>query len=104
MALSMAKIRKLTMAKDLRMAKGHVMTKDQFAATGATYRGTLGEAARAGYYTARACEKMGQSVTDAEWADIQNFGMMMDCSVTYCLPVNGKRRRPCVPVFWRAKT
>lgn len=99
----MNQIRRNTEAKDLRMSGNLVMTKDQWLARGATYRGSLGSAARSGYYTARACAKMGRSVSESEMAACTDFAMMASCYTDFLLVVDGMRQRPCLPVFFRGK-
>lgn len=97
----MQKIRERTEAKELRMASGLVMTKEQWLARGATYRGSLGTAARGGYYTPRVCEKMGQAVSEEEMSACQDFAMFKTCYTEHCIIVDGKSRKPCLPVFFR---
>ena len=59
-------IRERTEAKELRLAGCQVMTYSQWILRGGVYRGTIGEAAKAGYHTIRACENMGRPVTEEE--------------------------------------
>lgn len=96
-------IRRRTEEKELRMSREYVLSKDEFLALGAEYLGSLGKAAKQGYYTARSCECMGVPVTDDEWAHIEHFAMYKDCYDDLCLLRHGARVRPCLPVFYRGE-
>ncbi|MFI3205607.1 MAG: hypothetical protein R3Y33_00020 [Clostridia bacterium] len=76
-------IRERTEAKEFRMSKPLVMTKDQWLERGGVYHGSLGEASRQNYFTARCCEKMGKPVTDEEFAKCIHFAMFRDCYAFY---------------------
>lgn len=90
-------IKERLQAKEFRLSGNLVMTKDEWLKRGATYRGTLGQAAKLGFYTIRACEKIGQPVTETERANCKDFALYADCYMYYC--IDGKR--PCLPVFFR---
>lgn len=94
-------IRRRTAEKELRLSDGYVKTKEEYIGTGATYHGSLGQAAKAGYLTIAACQRLGRPVQPSELADIQHFAMFVDCYSDQCLIVNGRKRRPCLPVFYR---
>lgn len=90
-----------TAEKELRLSDEYIKTKEEYEATGATYLGSLGQAAKAGYYTIAACQRCGQPVQSEELQAIQHFAMFADCYADQCLIVNKKKRRPCLPVFYR---
>ena len=95
-------IRQLTEAKEFRMSQPYVMTKDEYIAKGCICVGTLTLAAANGYYTARACEKMGQPVTAKEWENITHFAIFINCHISNCFRCDdGTVERPCLPVFYR---
>lgn len=92
-------IRHRTQEKEIRLSSELVMTKEEVLAFGGTYRGSLGEAAKNGFYTVRSCELMGQPVTDEEFKNCKDFAMFKDCYMEYCIG----NKRPCLPVFYREK-
>ncbi|MBP1578097.1 MAG: hypothetical protein J6C75_06410 [Oscillospiraceae bacterium] len=95
-------IRQLTEAKELRMSQPYVLTKEEFTAKGCTCVGTLGSAARSGFLTARACEKIGQPVTAEERDNISHFAIFANCYQANCIRLaDGTAVRPCLPVFYR---
>lgn len=92
-------IRRRTQEKELRLSGELVMTKEEWVERGGTYRGTLGQAAQLGFYTIRACEKLGQPVTETEKVNCKDFAMYSNCYMEYCIG----HKRPCLPVFFREK-
>lgn len=93
-------IKHRTEKKEIRMSGELVMTKEEWLNRGGTYRGSIGTAARAGYYTVHSCELMKQPVTAEELANCKDFAMYKGCYMENCLK-GGKR--PCLPVFFREK-
>ena len=75
-------VRRQKADKELRVSAGYVKPKKEYANTGATYVGSLGTAAKAGYYTIAGCARMGQPVTKAELTNIQHFAMFSSGSTT----------------------
>lgn len=51
-------IRRNTAEKELRLAQGHVFTRKEYEARGVQYMGTVGEAAKLGYYTPAGCNRL----------------------------------------------
>lgn len=96
-------IRHRTEKKELRLSGDLVMTRTAWEQRGGTYHGSLGPAAKAGWFTVRECERMGAPVTETELKNCKDFAMFKDCYTDYCLEENGKRVRPCLPVFFREK-
>lgn len=94
-------VRRRTAEKELRLSNGYIKTKEEYGATGATYLGSLGQATKAGYYTIAACQRREQPVQPEELQTIQHFAMFADCYADQCLIVDGQKRRPCLPVFYR---
>lgn len=88
---------------DIKMSGTLVMTSEEWTERGGVNHGAVGQAARAGWYTARECKKLGQPVTDEEFAKAQDFAMVVGGDLATCLIRNGKYKRPCVPVFYRRK-
>lgn len=98
----MKNVRRNTAEKELRMAQGYIKTKEDYEAAGAVYIGSLGAAFKVGYYTIAGCDRMRQPVTEAELAGIKHFAMFADCYADQCIVTpDGKKRRPCLPVFYR---
>lgn len=98
-----ATIRRRTEEKELRMAGELLGTREDLDARGMTFLGSLSMAAGQGWYTPRACERMGRPVTPDELAGAARFAMMMTCYADSCLKDKaGKRVRPCLPVFFRS--
>ena len=89
--------------KELRLSGELVLTKTVWEQRGGVYRGSLGTAAKAGWFTVRECERMGAPVTETELKNCKDFAMFKDCDTDYCIEENGKRVRPCLPVFYREK-
>lgn len=98
-----AQIRERTEAKELRLAGDLAMTRSQWVLRGGIYRGTISEAAQAGYYTIRACENMGKPVSEEERRAAKDFAMFKSCYAHHCIKVGDKKVRPCLPVFYRVK-
>ena len=86
-----------TNKKEIEMSGDLVLTKDQWEQRGGIYRGSLGTAARTGFYTVRACVKLGFPVSDEEFKTCNDFAMFVDCYMEFCIG----RKRPCLPVFYR---
>lgn len=93
----MYKIRRLTQAKEIRMSRNLVLTKEEWEERGGIYRGSIGTAAHTGFYTVRACERLGFPVSDEEFKTCNDFAMFVDCYMEFCIG----RKRPCLPVFFR---
>lgn len=67
--------------------------------------GTVGTAARQGYYTIAACVRKQIPVTDEELRSISHFAMLADCYTDQCIiDQAGRKHRPCLPVFFRTVT
>ncbi len=97
-----ATIRRRTTEKELRLAEGYVLTREEYEEQGAKYMGSLGMAAKAGYYTPRGCERLGAPVTEGELANIKHFAVFMDCYQDQTIKgEDGHAHRPCLPVFYR---
>lgn len=96
-------IQRCTQEKELQMAQPWgVGIRDDMVAAGMECWGTLSMAAQAGYYTPRACEKMGQPVGADEVAT--HCAIMANCDTELCLiDAEGNRVRPCLPVFPRPR-
>lgn len=90
-------IRLRTQEKEIRLSGSLVMTKEQWEERGGIYRGSIGTAARTGFYTVRACERLGFPVSDEEFKTCNDFAMFVDCYMKFCI----ERKRPCLPVFYR---
>ena len=97
----MKSVKRMTSEKELRLAAGHVKTRDEYEAQGAKYMGSLGMAAKAGYYTPAACERLGCPVSEQELENIEFFAMYADCYTDQCIEQDGHLYRPCLPVFYR---
>ena len=95
-------MRRRIIEKEFRLADGYVKSKEEYEATGATYQGSLGQAAEAGYLTIGGCQRLGQPVQPDELANIQHFAMSVSCYADQCLIIGRRRCRPCLPVFYRA--
>lgn len=96
-------IRHRTQAKEIRLSGNLCMSRTAWEQRGGIYRGSLGTAAKSGWYTVRSCELMQQPVTAEEFAACKNFAMYKDCYDEYCIKENSKKVRPCLPVFYREK-
>ena len=94
-------IRRRTAEKELRLAEGYVLTRKEYEARGAKYIGTLGQAAKAGYYTPAGCERLGMPVSEAEFKHIHYFAMFINCYQDQTIKRDGHSCRPCLPVFSR---
>lgn len=96
-------ITKRTIEKDLRMSEGYIMTKEEWLSRGATYRGSVGEAAKSRYFTVRQCEKMKLPVSQEELCESQNFAVMKNNAGNWLTRSDGTRTFPCIPVFYRSE-
>ena len=86
-------IRRRTLSKELRLSQGYVKTKEEYESQNVKYMGSVGAAAKQGYFTIAACERKGVPVSQDELAD---------CYVDQCITdETGSKRRPCIPVFYR---
>lgn len=94
-------IRDRTEKKELRLSRDLVLSREEWLLRGGIYRGSLGNAAREGFYTARECERMGLPVTDEEFLVVKDFAMFKNCYTHNCLVRENKKVRPCLPVFKR---
>lgn len=94
-------IRHRTEKKEIRLSGKLAMTKTAWEQRGGIYHGSLGTAAKSGWYTVRVCERKGVPVTEEEFKNCKDFAMFKDCYTEYCLKENGKQFRPCLPVFYR---
>lgn len=93
-------IRRKTEEKELQAAGTLVGIRSQMEEAGMVYMGTLTMAAKAGYFTHRACDKMGRPVGADEEPD--HCAVMADCPLDLCLiDEDGNRVRPCLPVYFR---
>ena len=96
-------IMKRTEEKEIRLSGSLCMTKAAWEQHGGVYRGTKSDAAKNGWYTVRKCELMGVPVTEEEFRNCKNFAMYQ-CSTENCInDTDGKKRKPCLPVFYRSK-
>ncbi|MGN0817708.1 MAG: hypothetical protein ACI4L9_01950, partial [Candidatus Coproplasma sp.] len=76
--------------------------REEWEKRGGVYHGSLGTAAKNNWFTVRSCELMGLPVTEEELKNCKDFAMYKDCYVDFCISIgNGKRVRPCLPVFYR---
>ncbi len=96
-------IRHRTQKREIRLSGDLVMSKAAWERRGGTYRGSLGKAAKSGWFTVRSCECMGKPVSEEEFKSCKDFAMFKDCYQEYCIGENGKDVRPCLPVFFREK-
>lgn len=94
-------VRRRTEEKEIRMAGDMVGSRAELEARGMTFIGALSMAAKQGWKSTRACEKAGRPVTPDELQAADHFAMMADCYTDLCLEREGKRVRPCIPVFFR---
>lgn len=93
-------IRDRTIAKELRLAGDCVLSAEEVKAHGHSLVGSLGEADREGYLTIRQMENKGCGPTPSEIAACTTYAMMKMCPVDFCIrDEDGKRVRPCIPVF-----
>ncbi len=97
-------IRERTEAKEIAMSRDLVMSRAEWLARNATYRGTIKQAEDSGYFTARKCAKIGKPVSDDEMRAADNFAEFRNCYMHYCLERNGKKVRPNIPVFYRGNS
>ncbi len=97
-------IKERTEAKEMKMAGDLVMSRDEWLARKATFRGTLSQASKSHYLTARVCENIGQPVSDEEMSSADNFAEMSTCYMQFCLERDGKKVRPNILVFYRENT
>lgn len=96
-------IRHRTEKKEIRFSGDLAMSRTAWERRGGIYHGSLGTAAKSGWYTVRSCELMKQPVSAEEFAACKDFAMFKDCYIEYCIEENGKNVRPCLPVFYRIK-
>lgn len=96
-------IRHRAQEKEIRLSGALAMSKNAWEQRGGIYLGSLGTAAKSGWYTVRSCELMGKPVSEEEFKSCKNFAMFKDCYQEYCIIENGKDVRPCLPVFFREK-
>lgn len=95
-------IRRITEEKELKMSGDLVLSRKEWIARGGVYRGSLGDAAKLGYYTVRVCEKLGQPVTSEEMLLAKDFAEFKTCYADSCLMQDdGTKVRPNLPVFFR---
>lgn len=100
----MKQVRERTEDKEIMLSGKLVMTKEAWEQRGGTYHGWLGQAARDEYFTVRECERMGLPVREAEFRSCKDFAMFGTCYADNCIDIgNGKKVRPCLPVFYRNK-
>lgn len=98
-------IRDRIIAKELRLAGDYVLTAGEVKKRGHVLVGSLGEADREGYLTIRQMENKGCGPTPSEIAACTTYTMMKMCPVDFCIwDADGKRVRPCIPVFHGGKT
>ena len=83
-------IRRRTLSKELGLSQGYVKTKEEYESQNVKYMGSVGAAAKQGYFTIAACERKGVPVSQDE---LQN--------IRYFTDETGSKRRPCIPVFYR---
>lgn len=95
-------IRRRTLSKELRLSQGYVKIKEEYESQNVKYMGSVGAAAKQGYFTIAACERKGVPVSQDELQNIRHFAMLADCYVDQCITdETGSKRRPCIPVFYR---
>ena len=92
-------IRHRTEEKEIRLSGELAMTKAEWEQRGGVYHGSLGTAAKQGWYTVRNCELKGVPVTETEFKNCKDFAMFKDCYMENCI----KGKRPCLPVFYRGQ-
>ncbi len=85
-------------AKILRMSEPLVLSRAEWFEKGGIYRGPLSVAAKKHFYSAWKCEKIGQPVSQEEFAAAKDFAMFKVCYMENLLP---DCTRPCIPVFYR---
>ena len=79
-------IRRRTLSKELRLSQGYVKTKEEYESQNVKYMGSVGAAAKQGYFTIAACERKGVPVSQEDQCITDE---------------TGSKRRPCIPVFYR---
>lgn len=89
-----------TTKKDIQMSGDLVRTKEEWLERGGEYRGSIGAANKAGYFSIRQCENMKQPVGLEELNAARDFAMVK-CTGGYYLLRDGRRKCPCIPVFYR---
>ena len=95
-------IRRRTLSKELRLSQGYVKIKEEYESQNVKYMGSVGAAAKQGYFTIAACERKCVPVSQDELQNIRYFAMLADCYVDQCITdETGSKRRPCIPVFYR---
>lgn len=94
------KVRYRTEELELKKAAPSVGIRSELEAAGLVFLGSLTMAAKGGYYSPRACEKMGQPVM--EWEQPTHCAVMADCPTDLCMrDTEGNLVRPCLPVYFR---
>ena len=74
-------IRRRTLSKELRLSQGYVKIKEEYESQNVKYMGSVGAAAKQGYFTIAACERKGVPVSQDELQNIRHFAMLADCYV-----------------------
>lgn len=93
-------IRDRTIAKELRLACGHTLTSDDVKKRGYTLVGSASKASRQGYLTILQINSMGTLVLPEKIASCHTYAMIKSCPVDCCIKdADGRRVRPCIPVF-----
>ena len=69
-------IRRRTLSKELRLSQGYVKTKEEYESQNVKYMGSVGAAAKQGYFTIAACERKGVPVSQDELQNIRYFAML----------------------------
>ena len=92
---------KRTAEKNIRMSGKYVMTKDEWIARGGVYRESIGAANKSGYFTVRQCANMQKPVRPDEMYEPRDFAVMKLHGGHYLTDGDGRRRCPCIPVFYR---
>lgn len=78
------------------------INKTQVNETNAALFNNFYDAKESGYYTSGFCERNKTPVTDKEFSDITHYVYWGNCySDVLIFDSEGKRRKPCVPVFFR---
>lgn len=94
-------IKDRTQKKELRLSGSLVMSRTAWEQRGGIYHGSIGTAAKSGWYTVRGCQLLSKPVTETEFNKCKDFAMFKDCFQEYCIAEGGKNVRPCLPVFFR---
>ncbi len=95
-------IRRRTPFQGATLISGYVKTKEEYESQNVKYMGSVGAAAKQGYFTIAACERNGVPCRRMSFQNIRYFAMLADCYVDQCITdETGSKRRPCIPVFYR---